>query len=160
MTPKTSSPRTSNSSAKSWSAARKKALLARFRSVPFPNWLGLKVKVLAAGSALLTMPITRRHTQYQGIAHGGALASLADTAATFAALTILPDGMDVVTIEFKVNFLAALPSGVATAHGSVVRLGSRVAVADVRIYGPTGTRLVLSGTFTMLVFPAQHVEMR
>ncbi len=138
---------------RNWTASRRRILVRRFKSVPYPNWLGLKVAKLGAGTADLSLAVKKHHQQYQGIAHGGVLASLADTAATFAALTVLPEGMDVVTIEFKVNFLAPVPAGRIIAKGSVIRVGSRVAVSDVRVYGPTKDRLALTGTFTMLVFP-------
>lgn len=138
---------------RNWSTGRKSMLARRFKSVPYPNWLGIKIAKLGAGTADLSLVIKKSHQQYQGIAHGGVLASLADTAATFAALTVIPEGMDVVTIEFKVNFLAGVPAGQLIAKGSTVRVGSRVAVSDVRVYGPTKDRLAMTGTFTMLVFP-------
>jgi uncharacterized protein (TIGR00369 family) len=136
-----------------WTAARRRMLTSRFRTVPFPNWMGMKIVRLAAGAATLSLTAVRHHQQYQGIVHGGALASLADTAATFAALTVIPEGNDLVTIEFKMNYLAALPGGTAWAAGRTVRVGSRVAVAAVDVYGPTKDRLIATGTFTMLVFP-------
>lgn len=136
-----------------WTPKRRRMLMSRFSTVPYPNWLGLKIAKLSAGHADLSIAIQKNHQQYQGIAHGGVLASLADTAATFAALTIIPENTDVVTIEFKVNFLAAAPSGTLVAKGRTVRVGSRVAVADVEVYGPEKDRLAMTGTFTMLVFP-------
>lgn len=138
---------------RNWTPKRRKMLVGRFSSVPYPNWLGIKIAKLGAGTADLSLTIKKNHQQYQGIAHGGVLAALADTAATFAALTVIPEGMDVVTIEFKVNFLAAVPSGTLLAVGNIVRVGSRIAVSDVRVYGPTKDRLAMTGTFTMLVFP-------
>lgn len=135
-----------------WTRSRREMLLERFRTVPYPNWLGIKIGRLAAGESVLKLAIQKKHHQYQGIAHGGVLASLADTAATFSALTIIPDATDAVTIEFKVNFLEAMPAGTLHALGQVVRAGSRVAVSEVRVYGPKKDRLVMTGTFTMLVF--------
>jgi uncharacterized protein (TIGR00369 family) len=115
--------------------------------------MGMKLARLAAGEADIAMTIAPHHHQYQGLAHGGVLAALADTAATFAACTVLPEGIDLVTIEFKVNFIAGLPGGRALARGRVVRSGGRVSVADVSVFGPTRRRLILTGTFTMLNFP-------
>lgn len=152
VTRSSKSPR-QNDLASNWTPKRRQMLTARFRTVPYPNWLGIKIAKLSAGHADLSLAIKKNHQQYQGIAHGGVLASLADTAATFAALTIIPENTDVVTIEFKVNFLSATPSGTIVARGRTVRVGSRVAVADVEIYGPLKDRLVMTGTFTMLVFP-------
>lgn len=151
----TRSPKTSqqNDLARNWTPKRRRMLTSRFSTVPYPNWLGVKIARLSAGHADLSLVIKKHHQQYQGIAHGGVLASLADTAATFAALTIIPENTDVVTIEFKVNFLSAAPSGTLVAKGRTVRVGSRVAVSDVEVYGPKKDRLVMAGTFTMLVFP-------
>lgn len=142
-----------NDPSSNWNGKRRRMLTARFSTVPYPDWLGIKIAKLSAGHADLSLAIKKHHQQYQGIAHGGVLASLADTAATFAALTIIPENTDVVTIEFKVNFLSATPSGTIVAKGRTVRVGSRVAVADVEVYGPQKDRLVMTGTFTMLVFP-------
>jgi len=152
--PRVTSPRKkSDELSRNWTPKRKKMLVVRFNSVPYPNWLGIKIAKLGAGIADLSLTIKKNHQQYQGIAHGGVLASLADTAATFAALTVIPEGMDVVTIEFKVNFLAGVPAGTLIAMGKTVRVGSRVAVSEVHVYGPTKDRLAMTGTFTMLVFP-------
>lgn len=149
----TSGRKKSDDITRNWTPKRRKMLVSRFNSVPYPNWLGIKIAKLGAGIADLSLSIKRNHQQYQGIAHGGVLASLADTAATFAALTVIPEGMDVVTIEFKVNFLAGVPAGMSIAKGRTVRVGSRVAVSDVQLFGPSKDRLAMTGTFTMLVFP-------
>lgn len=150
--------RRTDDSAQNWTPKRRRMLLARFAGVPYPNWLGLKVKKLGAGTACLALKIEKKHHQYQGLAHGGVLASLADTVATFAALTILPEGVDLVTIEFKVNFLAAVSGGEIIAESGVVKLGARVSVADVRVFNARDHRLVLTGTFTMLNFPTAKAD--
>lgn len=99
------------------------------------------------------MPVTTHLHQYQGILHGGVVAALADTTATFAALTIVPDGTDVVTIEFKVNFLAPVARGRAMAEARVIQPGRRVTVAEARVYGSPRKNPVAIGTFTMLNIP-------
>ena len=135
-----------------WTPARGRQLKALFATIPFPNFLGMKLEKLAAGEAQIALPTPRKLRQYQGIVHGGALASLADTAATFAALTLLPDDTDLVTIEFKINFLQAAGQGRTLAHGSIVRMGRRVTVAEVQLFGRTKRQLLATGTFTMLNF--------
>ena len=113
---------------------------------------------LAAGEAVVSMPIADTLKQYQGLAHGGALASLADTAATMAALTALPAQADVVTIEFKMNYLSALRTGRAVAHAKLIRLGSRVVVIDVNVTRTPGDGLAATGLFTMLRIPVSRSE--
>ena len=134
-----------------WTPARGRQLKALFATIPFPKFLGMRLEKLAAGEARVALPATRTLRQYQGIVHGGALAALADTAATFAAMTLLPDGTDLVTIEFKINFLQAA-RGRTLAHGSIVRMGRRITVAEVKLFGRTRRQLLGTGTFTMLNF--------
>jgi len=109
---------------------------------------------MQAGTVEMSMAVGPALKQYQGVVHGGALASLADTAATFAALTVLPDGMDLVTIEFKINFLSAVRAGRAIARAHVVRAGRRVSIAHVDVYDSRGNDLAATGVFSMLNIPS------
>lgn len=135
------------------SALRRRVLKRRFAAVSFPNWVGMKLLQLAPGEARIALPVTGRLLQYQGILHGGVVASLADTTATFAALTSVPDGTDVVTIEFKINFLAPVARGRAIAEARVIQAGRRVTVAEAHVYGTPRKNPVAIGTFTMLNIP-------
>jgi len=134
--------------------ARRRLLKDRIASVPFPNALGIRLVRMQAGTVEMSMAAGPALKQYQGVVHGGALASLADTAATFAALTVLPDGMDLVTIEFKINFLSAVRTGRAIARAHVVRAGRRVSIAHVDVYDSRGNDLAATGIFSMLNIPS------
>lgn len=117
--------------------------------------LGMRLSQLGAGEARISMPLTQALRQYQGLAHGGAIASLADTAATIAALTALPRESDVVTVEFKMNYLSALRSGRAVAHGRVVCMGSRIVTVEVAVSSPRQSENAAIGLFTMLRIPTR-----
>ncbi|HUU44558.1 MAG TPA: PaaI family thioesterase [Acidobacteriota bacterium] len=147
------SARNPESTPSGWSPTRGRKLRALFVTVPYPKHLGMRLGRLAAGEAHISLTGGGDLRQYQGITHGGALASLADTAATLAAMTILPGGLDVVTVEFKVNFVRALTRGRATAVGTVVHMGGRTTIAEVRVHGRAKTDLLATGTFTMLNVP-------
>ena len=128
-------------------------LVRRMADVPFPNLLGMKLVKLAPGEAQISMTATGKLYQYQNLVHGGAMASLADTAATFAALAGVPEGIDVVTIEFKMNFLAPFKTGRALASGRIIHLGRRTCVAEVNIRHSATKEIMATGLFTMLCFP-------
>ncbi len=66
--------------------------------------------------------------QQQGRVHGGVIGALADSAGGFAALTLMPAGSDVVTIEYKINFMRAA-TGHVRAIGDVIRPGKTITVA-------------------------------
>ena len=138
----------------SLSAKRRKMLRERFVTVPFINHLGFELKKLTCGEVRIAMPVSDELRQYQGLAHGGAIAALADTAATFTVLTALPDADDIVTVEFKINFLSAVRSGTVVATAKPVRIGRRICVADVAV--SNGRRAVATGLFTMATLPGDH----
>jgi uncharacterized protein (TIGR00369 family) len=79
------------------------------------------------------MPYSDRVTQQQGGFHGGAMGALADIAGGYAALTVTPEGMEVTTVEYKINFLAAFQGGELQATGRVVKAGKRIIVATAEV---------------------------
>ncbi len=119
--------------------ARVEASLARQGMM---QHLGVRLLTVAPGTVTLALPYTDRVTQQQGGFHGGAMGALADIAGGYAALTVAPDGMEVTTVEYKINFLAAFRGGELQATGRVVRAGQRiiVTVAEVTHVAPDGTR--------------------
>ena len=91
--------------------------------------LGAQLLRVEPGLCEVALPYSDRVTQQQGSFHGGAMGALADIAGGYAALTVAPEGMEVVTVEYKINFLAARQGGALRAVGRVVRAGQRVIVA-------------------------------
>jgi uncharacterized protein (TIGR00369 family) len=95
--------------------------------------LGVRLLSAAAGRVELTLPYSDKVTQQQGGFHGGAIGALADIAGGYAALTVAPEGMEVVTIEYKINFLNSLQGGEIHAIGQVVKAGKRVIVTSAEV---------------------------
>ena len=95
--------------------------------------LGVRLLRVAPGEVELAMPYSDRVTQQQGGFHGGAMGTLADVAGGYAALTVAPEGMEVTTVEYKINFLAAFQGGELRAAGQVVKAGRRIIVTTVTV---------------------------
>ncbi len=104
--------------------------------------LGARVHHVDVGECVIALPYSDRVTQQQGAFHGGAIGALADIAAGYAALTQTPAGMEVVSVEYKINFLASCQGGELRARGRVVKAGKRVIVtsADVTHIAEDGTQ--------------------
>jgi uncharacterized protein (TIGR00369 family) len=62
-------------------------------------------------------------TQQQGFVHGAVIAAIVDTACGYASFTLMPAGVDVLTVEFKVNFLAPAIGDKMIARGRVTKAG-------------------------------------
>ena len=102
--------------------------------------LGARLQRVELGLCVVVLPFSERATQQQGGFHGGAMGALADIAGGYAALTVAPEGMEVTTVEYKINFLAACRDGELQATGRVLRSGRRIIVttADVVHVDPAG----------------------
>lgn len=96
------------------------------------HW-GAQIERVAPGVCVLSLPYSDKVTQQQAAFHGGAMGALADIAAGYAGLTQAPAGMEVVTVEYKINFLASCQGGSLRATGRVVKAGKRVIVTSAEV---------------------------
>jgi uncharacterized protein (TIGR00369 family) len=95
--------------------------------------LGARLVRVEPGLCAVALPYSTRVTQQQGAFHGGAMGALADIACGYAALTTLGDDAEVVSVEYKINFLAGFSDGELLATGRVVKAGRRLIVASAEV---------------------------
>ena len=102
--------------------------------------LNARLGAVGSGRCEVFLPYSDKVAQQQGGFHGGAMGALADIAGGYAALTLVPDGMEITTVEYKINFLSAFQGGELRAVGRVVKAGRRIVVtaADVFHLGSDG----------------------
>lgn len=88
--------------------------------------------------------------QQHGFVHGGVVAAIADSSAGYAAMSLMSPGYGVLTVEFKINFLAPAAQPRLLARGTVEKAGRTLTVVRSEVFGLDGDRLVpvalLSGT--------------
>ena len=96
--------------------------------------LGTVLVRVEPGLCELMLPFSERVTQQQSSFHGGAMGALADIAGGYAALTVSPADCEVVTVEYKINFLAACQGGQLRATGRVLKAGRRVMVTSAELH--------------------------
>jgi uncharacterized protein (TIGR00369 family) len=95
--------------------------------------LGARLLRVESGLCELALPYSDKVTQQQGGFHGGAIGALADIAGGYAALTVCPEGTEVTTVEYKINFMNAFHGGELRAIGRVVKAGRRVIVTTAEV---------------------------
>ncbi len=91
------------------------------------------------GRAIFRLDVRPRHKQIHGVVHGGILAALADTTAAIAAYTVVPKGVEIATLELKINYLEPVPGGRVKADARVLRKGRNFIVTECEIFNETGT---------------------
>ncbi|WP_378951579.1 PaaI family thioesterase [Pelosinus sp. sgz500959] len=127
-----------------------KHLSVIYEQNPYVKLLDMSIVKLDAGYTELSMPIIEnKHTNLYQIAHGGALASLADTIMGVACATL---GKKVVTLEMNINFIkAAAPQAAIIGIGNVIHNGKNTMVAEGKIIDGENNLLATSrGTFFVM----------
>src|SRR5579885_295622 len=101
--------------------------------------LDFHVERVEKGRAIFLLEVQPKHKQLHGVVHGGVLATLADTTAAIACYTVVSEGVEIATIEMKINFLEPVPGGTIRAEGRVLRAGRNFVVAECDIRNEGGS---------------------
>ncbi len=124
-------------------------VIARWNATPFYQLLGMRIEAMGNGSARLTLPIDNKLFQLYGTVHGGATASLADSAVGVALVSLLGEGEKSITIELKLNFVSTATRGTLTAEARLFQRGRRIAAGEVEIRNDDG-KLIAKGISTLV----------
>ena len=117
-----------------------------FASVPYAKFLGLELGEIRNGEASICLEVRDELKQNQGVMHGGAVASLIDTAAAFAVVTKLDAGERVTTTDLTIHFLRPITKGRLTAIARVLRSGRRLFVLTVEVWDDAQTLVATAVT--------------
>ena len=125
-----------------WRLMGKEKYLERVKDLvnrsPYYQLLGIEIVKMGKGASTLRMRFKKELTHAYGMMHGGAIASLADSAVAMALITLVDPSDRITTIEFKVNFVAPVNEGKLTAHAKILHRGGKTAVGDVEVFDGNG----------------------
>jgi uncharacterized protein (TIGR00369 family) len=125
---------------------------ASFERQVFMKTLGARLVSIAPGEVVVELPFRDDLTQQHGSVHAGVVASIADTACGYAALTLMSAEAAVISVEFKINLLAPAVGQSFLATGRVLKAGKTITVC-------TGEVLVLRDGSQFLVAQMQTTMM-
>lgn len=106
----------------------RRAIAESFARQGLLRTMGARLDRVEDGLVVLSMPITPEISQQHGVAHAGASFSLGDSASGYAALSRMPDGAEVMTVEMKINLIAPASGTRLIATGEVLKAGRRLCV--------------------------------
>ena len=104
-----------------------------FAAVPYAKFLGLELGEVASGEATIHLAVRDELKQNQGVVHGGAIASLIDTASAVALLTYIDVHERVTTTDLTIHYLRPITEGRMAATARIVRGGRRLFVLSVEV---------------------------
>ncbi len=100
----------------------------------FAKLLGITVEEAEEGRVVVSCRKRDDLLQQTGTLHGGVIGALCEAAAGYAALTVLPETMSLIGIEYKVNFLRAITTDRVTAESRVIKRGRSLIVVEVEAF--------------------------
>jgi uncharacterized protein (TIGR00369 family) len=151
------------------SAGERRAFVARdpdferrvrdsFARQGFLTHCGATIDAVAPGHVDLSVGRAASLTQQHGFFHGGLIATLADTAAGYAALSLMRADAGVLSVEFKLNFIAPARGERLVARGHVLRPGRTLTVCRADVEAVDGDRVteVATALLTMMCVDGFH----
>jgi len=96
--------------------------------------LGAQLLSVSPGAVDIRLPFSDGVSQQHGYFHAGAIASVADSAAGYAGLSLAPLGMTALAIEFKINLMRPGVGDAVVAKGRVLRRGRTISVCTAEVF--------------------------
>lgn len=112
-------------------------LRASFAAQTIMQTFGAEIVALAPGRVVLAAEAAAHLRQQQGFAHAGLTFALGDSAAGYAALSLMPPEAEVMTVEMKINLLAPA-AGRLVAEGRVLKPGRRLVIVAADVWAEEG----------------------
>ena len=130
-----------------------KRVRASFQQQTVMAAIGASVRSVAAGVVEIELPYRADLCQQDGFLHAGIVTTIVDSACGYAAYTLMPAGARVLSVEFKINFLAPAVGDRFIARGSVARAGRTVTVCTGEVVALAGEdeRVIALMQATMMV---------
>lgn len=118
----------------------------------FMHLIGADLIRIEPGRIEAELPLGVQHQQQRGFAHGGLVATMADLAAGFAAVTLVPENFGVVTSDLKVSYLNPGVGQRIKAIGWVLKAGRRLHFCEAEVW--CDDVLIAKASATMAVIEA------
>jgi len=131
--------------------------LARDYSRGFIQYCRMKAEVIQRGFFQSRVEITDDHRQQDGFIHAGVMATMADHTAGYAAFTMVADEYQILTIEFKINFLRPAYGEALVCRSRILRGGTRILFAESEVMDERGVEEVLAAK-AMITLTAVHQD--
>lgn len=119
-----------------------RAVRASFARQGLMQAIGAHLALIQPGHVAIELPFSELVSQQQGFFHGAVIGALGDNAGGYATLTLLPADSEVLTVEYKVNFLRPAKGKLLRAEGRVIRAGRQLSIVRMDVFAGEHGNLV------------------
>jgi uncharacterized protein (TIGR00369 family) len=131
----------------------KERIQESFDKQSFLTLIGARLEEAEPGRVAISCRRREDLCQQQGLLHGGVTTSIADVTCGYTALTVMPEEMEVLTVEFKINILRPVLSDRIVATGEVVKAGRRLVITEATVRDAESGAAVAKMMATMIPTP-------
>ena len=129
----------------------------RVNTFPFVKLMGMKLLSSGGGKSVMRCRIRPLLRNTAGTLHGGVMGALVDMSVATALRSVMDLSCWMTTVEYKVNFLKPVSEGIVTAYGTILRLGTTIAVGATEIRNDEGEVVAFgSATYYILKKPERR----
>jgi uncharacterized protein (TIGR00369 family) len=114
--------------------------------------IGATLTRIEAGCCEIELPFRDELSQQHGFFHAGVVSTIADSAGGYAAFSLFPADSSVLTVEFKINFLAPANGEKMRATGKVIKSGRTLTICELQAFAIKGgsEKLCAHGMATLM----------
>jgi uncharacterized protein (TIGR00369 family) len=116
--------------------------------------IGAELVTIEPGLCIVGLPVEERVSQHHGHVHGGVLGMIGDVAGGYAAMSLFDPNTEILTVEYKINFLRPARGDRLLAEGRVVRSGRSLTVTSVEVRCGTGAEAQVCAVLQQTCMPA------
>ena len=126
-----------------------------FEKQHFMSYLGAKLETIEEGRVSISVEKAAHLSQQTGFIHAGVITTIADSAAGYAAWSMMPENSDVLSVEFKVNLMRPASGSKIIAHAQVIKSGRQITVVEADVEDVDTGKVIAKFQGTMISVPAQ-----
>jgi len=120
--------------------ALRQAIETSFGRQTLMSSLGAELEEVSPGEVVISLPFRSDLCQQEGFIHAGVLTAIVDSACGYAAMTLMPEQSEVLTVEYKVNFLRPARGERFQAKGRVLKAGKTLTVCLGEVFSWEGDK--------------------
>ena len=134
-----------------------KRIETNFKQQGLMNTLNASLDKVESGLVQISSKFSDSLSQQHNFFHAGVMTSIVDSACGFAAMTLAPEDKDILTVEFKINFIRPGRTTKLIAVGKVIQSGKTLTICEGSVYDDSGQKLIAKMTATMITVDASRV---
>ena len=126
----------------------------------FIEFCGIQASKIGKGIFESTLEVGEIHKTQDNFIHAGLIATMSDHTAGYAAYTLVPDTIRILTIEFKINFLKPAYGNALKCKSEIISQGKQIIVAQSTVFDirTTHEKMVSKSTITLMALDAGKLD--